>query len=60
MAMQAEDLEVEVPVVEVVEAVAQVAVVADQEEVVLVALQLAVLWEAAQQSEEVVEEAMVA
>ena len=43
MAVQAEDQEAEVPVVEVVEAVAQVVVGADQEEVVVVALQVVAL-----------------
>ena len=59
MAVQVEDQEVPAPVeVEVVEVVAQVAVVADQEEEV-VALQVVALWEVVQQ-EELVEGAMVA
>ena len=61
MGVQAEDQEVAVPVeVEVVEAVAQVGVVADQGEEVVVPLQVAVLQEVAQQQEEVVEGAMMA
>ena len=60
MGMQAEDQEAVAPVeVEVVEAVAQVAVVADQEEVAVVALQAVAPWELVQQ-EVVVEGAMVA
>ena len=60
MAMQAEDQGVGVLVeAEVVEAVALVVVVADQEEVVVVALQAVAPWELVQQ-EAVVEGAMVA
>ena len=60
MGVQAEDQEVMAPVeAEVVEAVAQVAVVADQEEVVAVALQVVALQDLVQQ-EVVAEGAMVA
>ena len=60
MGVQVEDQEVAAPVeAEVVEAVAQAAVVADQEEVVVVALQAVAPWELVQE-EVAVEEAMVA
>jgi hypothetical protein len=60
MGVQAEDQEVVAPVeAEVVEAVAQVAVVADQEEVAVVALQVVAPQELLQQ-EVVAEGAMVA
>ena len=60
MGVQVEDQEVVAPVeAEAVEAVAQVAVVVDQEEVVVVALQAVAPWELVQQ-EVVVEGAMVA
>ena len=58
MGVQAEGQEVVAPVeAEVVEAVAQVVVVADQEEVAVVALQVVAPWELVQQ-EAVVEGAM--
>ena len=59
MGVQVEDQEVAAPVEVEEEAVAQVAVVADQEEVAVVALQAVAPWELVQQ-EELVEEAMVA
>jgi hypothetical protein len=60
MGMQAEDQEVAAPVeAEEVEVVAQVAVVADQEEVAVVTLQVVALQDLVQQ-EAVVEETMVA
>ena len=60
MGVQAEDQEVAVLVeAKAVAAVAQVVVVADQEEVAVVALQVVALWELVQQ-EVVVEGAMVA
>ena len=60
MGVQAEDQEVAAPVeAEVVEAVAQAAVVADQEEVAVVALQVAAPQELVQQ-EVVAEGTMVA
>ena len=60
MGVQAEDQEVAAPVeVEEVEVVAQVAVVADQEEVAVVTLQVVALQDLVQQ-EAVAEETMVA
>ena len=60
MGVQVEDQEVAAPVEgEVVEVVAQVAVVVDQEEVAVVPLQAVAPWELLQQ-EELVEGAMVA
>ena len=59
MGVQAEDQEVAAPVEAEVEAVAQEAVVADQGEVVAVALQVVVLQDLVQQ-EAVAEGAMVA
>ena len=60
MGMQVEDQEVAIQAeAEAVGAVAQVVVVADQEEVAVVALQAVALWEVVQQ-EELVEGTMVA